>query len=82
MHTFNIQARTMIFNSIFILNLELCCFDYLKLIYDLNRCGGGFPSAAWEYFVQIGLVTGGQYGTKQVSYISAVYCYPTENICE
>ncbi|KAL5013652.1 hypothetical protein ScPMuIL_007922 [Solemya velum] len=40
-------------------NLNSCC-DSCG-----NGCGGGFPSAAWDYFVQIGLVTGGQYGTKQ-----------------
>eukprot|EP00914_Ancora_sagittata_P004214 GHVO01009263.1.p1 GENE.GHVO01009263.1~~GHVO01009263.1.p1 ORF type:complete len:337 (+),score=29.47 GHVO01009263.1:110-1120(+) len=28
-------------------------------------CNGGFPPAAWEYFRDTGLVTGGQYGTKQ-----------------
>jgi len=28
-------------------------------------CNGGFPEAAWEFFEERGLVTGGQYGTKQ-----------------
>ncbi|KJH52410.1 papain family cysteine protease [Dictyocaulus viviparus] len=27
-------------------------------------CDGGFPDAAWEYFVSTGVVTGGLYGTK------------------
>jgi len=27
-----------------------------------NGCNGGFPQAAWEYWVQNGLVTGGLYG--------------------
>ncbi|XP_077990210.1 cathepsin B-like [Glandiceps talaboti] len=30
-----------------------------------DGCNGGFPSAAWEYWVNTGLVTGGQYGTNQ-----------------
>lgn len=28
-------------------------------------CDGGFPPAAWEYFVHTGLVSGGQYGTNE-----------------
>lgn len=28
-------------------------------------CEGGYPSAAWQYWVQTGVVTGGQYGTNQ-----------------
>jgi cathepsin B len=28
-------------------------------------CNGGFPPAAWEYFRDTGIVTGGQYGTHQ-----------------
>ena len=28
-------------------------------------CNGGFPEAAWEYFENHGLVTGGQAGTNQ-----------------
>ncbi|XP_078585034.1 cathepsin B-like isoform X1 [Branchiostoma floridae x Branchiostoma japonicum] len=30
-----------------------------------NGCHGGFPEAAWEYWKQDGLVTGGPYGSKQ-----------------
>ncbi|VDI19073.1 cathepsin B-like [Mytilus galloprovincialis] len=30
-----------------------------------NGCNGGFPEAAWQYWKQEGLVTGGQYNTKQ-----------------
>ncbi|XP_070534323.1 cathepsin B-like [Ptychodera flava] len=30
-----------------------------------DGCNGGFPSGAWEYWVNTGLVSGGQYGTKQ-----------------
>lgn len=29
-------------------------------------CSGGFPDAAWIYWVQSGIVTGGQYGTNDV----------------
>jgi len=28
-------------------------------------CEGGYPSAAWQYWVSQGVVTGGNYGTKQ-----------------
>jgi len=28
-------------------------------------CDGGYPGAAWQYWVRSGLVTGGQFGTKQ-----------------
>nr|CAE47498.1 cathepsin B-like proteinase [Diabrotica virgifera virgifera] len=28
-------------------------------------CNGGYPGAAWHYWVRKGLVSGGQYGTKQ-----------------
>jgi hypothetical protein len=28
-------------------------------------CDGGFPQAAWAYFKTTGLVTGGNYNTKQ-----------------
>ncbi|XP_041361383.1 cathepsin B-like [Gigantopelta aegis] len=28
-------------------------------------CNGGYPRAAWEYYENVGLVTGGQYGSKQ-----------------
>lgn len=28
-------------------------------------CDGGYPQAAWSYFKNTGLVTGGNYNTKQ-----------------
>lgn len=28
-------------------------------------CDGGYPEAAWEYFVHTGLVTGGNYNSHQ-----------------
>ncbi|KAG1659995.1 Retinal dehydrogenase 1 [Nymphon striatum] len=30
-----------------------------------NGCGGGYPAAAWQYFEDTGLVTGGQYNTHE-----------------
>lgn len=30
-----------------------------------NGCGGGFPEAAWKYWVTNGLVTGGQYNSSE-----------------
>ncbi|CAC5377636.1 CTSB [Mytilus coruscus] len=30
-----------------------------------NGCNGGFPEAAWQYWEKEGIVTGGQYNTKQ-----------------
>lgn len=29
-------------------------------------CNGGFPGAAWEYWVEEGIVSGGPYGSEQV----------------
>ncbi|XP_035826084.1 cathepsin B-like [Aplysia californica] len=28
-------------------------------------CNGGYPAAAWDWYVKTGVVTGGQYGSKQ-----------------
>lgn len=28
-------------------------------------CNGGYPEAAWEYYVKSGLVTGGNYNTNE-----------------
>ncbi|XP_012938908.2 cathepsin B-like cysteine proteinase [Aplysia californica] len=36
------------------------CCDYCG-----GGCDGGSPSAAWNYYVKFGVVSGGQYGTKQ-----------------
>ncbi|XP_076438146.1 cathepsin B-like [Babylonia areolata] len=30
-----------------------------------DGCNGGFPSAAWDFFANSGIVTGGQYGSHQ-----------------
>jgi len=44
-------------------------FSAEDLVSCCNTCGagcnGGFPSAAWEYWVVDGLVSGGAYGSKQ-----------------
>lgn len=34
-------------------------------------CNGGFPGAAWSYWVSKGLVSGGPYGSDQVSSLSS-----------
>jgi len=39
-------------------NLLSCCYSCGF------GCNGGFPGAAWSYWTRKGLVTGGQYGTK------------------
>lgn len=31
-------------------------------------CKGGFPGAAWSYWTHKGIVSGGSYGTKEVSH--------------
>lgn len=31
-----------------------------------DGCNGGYPGAAWQYWVDEGLVSGGQYGSHQV----------------
>lgn len=30
-----------------------------------DGCDGGFPESTWNYFKHTGLVTGGNYGTKE-----------------
>jgi len=40
-------------------NLVSCCDECG------DGCNGGFPAAAWEYWVQKGLVSGGAYGTNE-----------------
>lgn len=40
-------------------NLVSCCDECG------NGCNGGFPSAAWEYWVESGIVSGGPYGSDQ-----------------
>lgn len=34
--------------------------------YKFHSCNGGFPAAAWEYWVRNGLVTGANNGDSQV----------------
>ena len=38
--------------------------------FKFNSCDGGFPAAAWEYWVRNGLVTGANYGDSQVCLIA------------
>lgn len=32
-----------------------------------HRCNGGFPQSAWDYYFGQGIVSGGNYGSKEVS---------------
>lgn len=41
-------------------NLVSCCDECG------SGCNGGFPSAAWEYWVTNGIVSGGPYDSKEV----------------
>jgi len=36
------------------------------LLSCLFRCSGGIAAAAWKYYVDVGLVTGGNYNSGQV----------------
>ncbi|XP_046688746.1 cathepsin B-like [Homalodisca vitripennis] len=40
-------------------------------------CNGGFPGAAWRYWVHSGIVSGGNYGSNQVN---IVFYYTTQFI--
>lgn len=44
---------------------------FAKLLFFIVRCNGGFPGAAWEYWVETGIVTGGLYNSN-------VGCQPYE----
>jgi len=33
---------------------------------SLFRCQGGIAAAAWQYYIDVGLVTGGNYNSGQV----------------
>ncbi|GFR96986.1 cathepsin B [Elysia marginata] len=47
-------------------NVHISAEDVLSCCRNCgNGCNGGYPGAAWSYFVNTGVVTGGQYGTKQ-----------------
>lgn len=39
-------------------------FQRFFILFNVSRCNGGFPQAAWDYFENHGIVTGGQYGSK------------------
>ena len=44
-------------------NLVSCCYGCGF------GCNGGFPGAAWSYWVKRGIVTGGNYNSSQVSHL-------------
>ncbi|CAG9826463.1 unnamed protein product [Diabrotica balteata] len=47
-------------------NFHFSSDDLVSCCYSCGMgCNGGFPGAAWHYWVRKGLVSGGQYGTKQ-----------------
>jgi cathepsin B len=47
-------------------NAHISAEDLLSCCDDCgNGCDGGFPQAAWQFFLKTGLVTGGQYGSHQ-----------------
>ena len=56
----------------------------------LTSCDGGYPGAAWDYWVNTGIVTGGAYGTYQVgswnwagtSSLSGRRSFALRKICE
>ncbi|XP_057654668.1 cathepsin B [Diorhabda carinulata] len=47
-------------------NFHFSADDLVSCCYTCGMgCNGGFPGSAWHYWVRKGLVSGGQYGTKQ-----------------
>lgn len=51
--------------NMFILMIDIF-FLYLACCDECGfGCDGGFPQSAWEYYMNPGLVTGGNYNTKQ-----------------
>ena len=44
-------------------NLVSCCYGCGF------GCNGGFPGAAWSYWVKKGIVTGGNFNSSQVSHL-------------
>lgn len=46
--------------------VRLSTDDLLSCCYSCgNGCNGGFPAAAWDYWVEKGVVTGGSYGSHE-----------------
>ena len=41
-------------------------FTQISNVHCVHSCDGGYPAAAWEYWVRNGLVTGANYGDSQV----------------
>ncbi|XP_014670935.1 PREDICTED: cathepsin B-like [Priapulus caudatus] len=47
-------------------NVHISAEDLLSCCDECgNGCNGGFPSSAWDFWTQQGLVSGGQYDTKE-----------------
>uniref|UniRef100_T1J4N3 Peptidase C1A papain C-terminal domain-containing protein n=1 Tax=Strigamia maritima TaxID=126957 RepID=T1J4N3_STRMM len=47
-------------------NVHISAEDLVDCCFSCGAgCNGGYPSAAWDYWVHTGLVTGGNYNTKQ-----------------
>ncbi|VDM63114.1 unnamed protein product [Angiostrongylus costaricensis] len=45
--------------------VELSADDIMSCCFECGSgCDGGWPISAWQYFVEMGVVTGGLYGTK------------------
>ena len=66
-----------------VLILFLLCLTVL-IGYSINwlkfyfRCNGGFPQAAWDFYYGYGIVTGGNYGSKEVKYVLFIIIYISE----
>lgn len=44
-------------------------------------CNGGFPGAAWSYWVKKGIVSGGSYDSHQVIKLSTCFLMSLSNLC-
>lgn len=50
-------------------NFRFSADDLVSCCYTCGMgCNGGFPGAAWSYWVRKGIVSGGSYGSNQVSH--------------
>ncbi|CAN8001235.1 unnamed protein product, partial [Ixodes hexagonus] len=47
------------------IRVNISADDIITCCIDCGGCDGGFPSAAWEYWVESGIVSGGQYGSDE-----------------
>jgi len=37
-------------------------------MYTVFRCQGGIAAAAWRFYTEVGIVTGGNYNSRQVEF--------------